>query len=94
MGRGSQTVSDPLYQMSGFLKSRGLSNQGMSIVSRFGWCYPKATLLRHEDGSLAVLAEELRFVVGPFVLHCCDCSFVRLCMYRVRVRCELQVSNS
>jgi hypothetical protein len=94
MGRGSQTVSDPLYQMSGFLKSRGLSNQGMSIVSRFGWCYPKATFLRHKDGSLAVLAEELRFFVGRFVLKFCDCSFVRLCIYRVRMRCELQVSNS
>jgi len=60
MPRGSQTINDPLYQMTGFMKSRGLSNQGLSIISRFGLCYPKSTFLRHKDGCLAVLANELR----------------------------------
>jgi len=60
MPRGSQTINDPLYQMTGFMKSRGISNQGLSIISRFGLCYPKSTFLRHRDGSLAVLANELR----------------------------------
>ena len=81
LGRGRDRVGDPLYQMSSFLKSRGLSNQGMSVVSRFGWCYPKSTFLRHRDGSLAILGEELRFglLCSCSPLFCNETPFVALC---------------